>query len=114
MMSVRRTPAVMAALVASTLVLTGCAAPTPTASPSASAPADDPMDMDAIAAKTLKFAETLFGMAEAYAIGKIEEAGYEWRVVQRDLEMFPATKDYRPNRINLTIKEGIVYKVSVG
>lgn len=72
------------------------------------------MDMDAIAAKTLEFAETLFGMAEAYAIGKIEEAGYEWRVVQRDQEMFPATKDYRPNRINLTIKEGIVYKVSVG
>ena len=48
------------------------------------------------------------------AIGKIEEAGYEWRVVKRDLEDFPVTMDYRPTRINLTIKEGIVYKVSVG
>jgi hypothetical protein len=70
--------------------------------------------MEQTAAKTLKFAETLFGMAEAYAIGKIEEAGYEWRVVKRDLEDFPVTMDYRPTRINLTIKEGIVYKVSVG
>jgi hypothetical protein len=112
MMRVRGIPAVMAALVASTLVLTGCAAPTP--SPSSSAPVEDPMDMDAIAAKTQVFAETLFGMAEGYAIEQIEAAGYEWRVVQRDLEMFPATKDYRPNRINLTIKEGIVYKVNVG
>jgi PBP1b-binding outer membrane lipoprotein LpoB len=96
-------------------LLTGCASSSPVApSPSVSAPAEDPMDLDAIAAKTLEFAETLFGMAEAYAIGKIEEAGYEWRVVQRDQEMFPATKDYRPNRIDLVIKEGIVYQVSVG
>ena len=100
---------------ATSVFLTGCAAPSPIApSPSPSASAEDPVDMDAIAAKTLAFAETLFGMAEAYAIGKIEEAGYEWRVVKRDLEDFPVTMDYRPNRINLTIKEGIVYKVSVG
>ncbi|MEY4437051.1 MAG: hypothetical protein RL100_515 [Actinomycetota bacterium] len=105
----------LALALATSVILTGCSPSSPAGpSPSLSSPAEDPMDMDAIAAKTLEFAETLFGMAEGYAIGKIEEAGYEWRVVQRDLEMFPVTKDYRPNRIDLTIKEGIVYKVSVG
>jgi len=105
----------LALALATSVILTGCAPSSPAGpSPSLSSPAEDPMDMDAIAAKTLEFAETLFGMAEAYAIEQIEAAGYEWRVVKRDLEEFPATMDYRPNRINLTIKEGIVYEVSVG
>ena len=53
-------------------------------------------------------------MAQAYAENKIEEAGYEHRMVWKDGESFAVTEDYRPTRINLYIKEGIVDKVEVG
>lgn len=102
------------AFVAAGLVLSGCTSyAQPSASPSPSA-SDLPAQLDEVAAETLKFAETLMGMAEDYAVGKIKEAGYEHRVVWRDGVSMPVTMDYRPTRINLYIKEGIVDRVEVG
>lgn len=97
------------------LAMSGCSAnvsSTPNPSPSASI--DLPGNMQEQAAETLEFAQTLLGMAQAYAENKIEEAGYEHRMVWKDGESFAVTEDYRPTRINLYIKEGIVDKVEVG
>ena len=97
------------------LSLTGCSAnASSTPNPSPSASIDVPDNMQKQAAETLEFAQTLLGMAQAYAENKIEEAGYEHRMVWKDGESFVVTEDYRPTRINLYIKEGIVDKVEVG
>jgi hypothetical protein len=99
------------------LAMSGCSAsisPTPTSSAPSSPTIDVPDNMQEQAAETLKFAQTLLGMAQAYAENKIEEAGYEHRMVWKDGESFVVTEDYRPTRINLYIKEGIVDKVEVG
>lgn len=103
------------------LSVSGCSAngpSTPTVSPTSNAspsPSSDVLDdMQKQAAETLEFAQTLLGMAQAYAESKIEEAGYEHRMVWKDGESFAVTDDYRPTRINLYIKEGIVDKVEVG
>ena len=99
------------------LAMSGCSAnvsPTPTSSAPSTPTIDVPDNMQEQAAETLKFAQTLLGMAQAYAENKIEEAGYEHRMVWKDGESFAVTEDYRPTRINLYIKEGIVDKVEVG
>ena len=75
---------------------------------------DVPNEYKQIEAETLKFAQTLLGMAQAYAEEKIQEAGFTHRVVWKDGEEFVNTADYSPTRINLYIKEGIVDKVEVG
>ena len=93
---------------------TPTATPTSTSNASPSASIDVLDDMQKQAAQTLEFAQTLLGMAQAYAENKIEEAGYEHRMVWKDGESFAVTEDYRPTRINLYIKEGIVDKVEVG
>ena len=97
------------------LAVSGCSAnfvTTPNPSPTASI--DVPDNMQQQAAVTLKFAQTLLGMAQAYAEELIEGYGYEHRMVWKDGESFAVTEDYRPTRINLYIKEGIVDKVEVG
>ncbi|MAS96811.1 MAG: hypothetical protein CMO55_26775 [Verrucomicrobiales bacterium] len=55
-------------------------------------------------------------------IGKTEEAagklakkrGLKSRVVERDGQMLPATRDYRVDRVNFTVMKGKVTKVSRG
>ena len=108
---------IAALTLAAVLSVSGCSAtvsPTPTSSTSTSPSIDVPDNMQEQAAETLKFAQTLLGMAQAYAENKIEEAGFTHRVVWKDGEEFVNTADYNPTRINLYIKEGIVDKVEVG
>lgn len=61
-----------------------------------------------------KLAEELVGLPEDDAVARIEEAGFEVRVVARDGEHFAVTEDYRPDRLNLTIQQGRVLEASVG
>lgn len=43
-----------------------------------------------------------------------EKHGVAWRVVERDGESLPATMDYRPERLNFTIRGRIVTEVRKG
>jgi len=73
-------------------------------------------DMEAQAARTQAFADTLVGMPEADAVAAMEAASppYAYRVVERDGESFPVTMDYSPTRINLSITAGVVTKAVAG
>jgi hypothetical protein len=53
-------------------------------------------------------AEEVVGSSEDDAVGRIEEAGYVARVVERDGEAFIVTDDLRPDRINLWVEAGRV------
>jgi hypothetical protein len=56
-------------------------------------------------------------MTEEQAIQTIEGISSEqldYRVVRRDDESYPMTMDYRINRINLEIDNGLVTKTSIG
>lgn len=48
------------------------------------------------------------GLPEQDAVREIEAAGLELRVVERDGKPFPATMDYRRDRVNLSIENGVV------
>lgn len=48
------------------------------------------------------------GLSEAAAEGLAVENGVPFRVVERDGEMLPTTRDYRPGRINATVEAGVV------
>jgi len=57
------------------------------------------------------------GMTEAEAISTIESTSSEqltYRVTRRDDESYPMTMDYRLDRINLEIDNGVVTKASIG
>jgi hypothetical protein len=60
------------------------------------------------------FLESLVGVPEDEAVAAIEEAGWQARVVERDGEPFPATMDYREDRINLVVAGGLVTEATVG
>lgn len=66
-----------------------------------------PSDVEAVA-------KSVIGMAEAEAVQTLNEAGLTSRVVFRDGEDYPATKDYSPTRVNLWIENDIVTKTTVG
>lgn len=70
--------------------------------------------MDKPPAATEEVAKTVIGMSEQDAIDKLEAAGLTTRVVYRDGQDLPATKDYSPTRVNLWIEKNIVTKTSVG
>ena len=72
-----------------------------TGDPGASEPADDSP-------------EGLIGLTEAAAVDEAESGGWVARVVARDGEYYPVTKDYLLSRVNLTVVGGIVTSVSVG
>jgi hypothetical protein len=59
----------------------------------------------------------VIGMTEAEAIATIEGVSSEqltYRVTRRDGESYPMTMDYRLDRINLEIDNGLVAKASIG
>jgi hypothetical protein len=56
----------------------------------------------------------LVGLSEAAAVDAAESGGWVARVVARDGEYYPVTKDYLLSRVNLTVVGGIVTSVSVG
>lgn len=43
-----------------------------------------------------------------------ESRGLKWRVTEKDGESLPATMDYREDRVNFGVENGIVVKVSRG
>jgi hypothetical protein len=52
--------------------------------------------------------------SESDATALIESEGFTARVTERDGEPLPATMDYRIDRFNLTVVDGIVTELSVG
>lgn len=64
--------------------------------------------MDDIAAETTRFGQDLVGMSSEQAEACALEAGYTWRVYERDGEPFALTMDYRVTRINVKIERGVV------
>lgn len=59
-------------------------------------------------------AATLIGMKKQSAISCIQSINGITRIAQEDGESFALTKDYRTERVDLTIVKGVVTKVSVG
>ena len=59
-------------------------------------------------------AKSLVGMKEAEAEGCATQLDWGYRVVSRDGEDYPATFDYRLDRVSVTIKSGLISRVVVG
>ena len=75
---------------------------------------DSGNELNERAAETMKTANPIIGMKEADAIAKIESDGYTWVVVDRDGEEFITDASYNPERIRLTIRDGVVYDAIAG
>lgn len=60
------------------------------------------------------FAVTLIGQPRGEAKAAAAAAGYEFRVLSVDGESKVGTSDYRTDRINASIEDGVVTEVSVG
>jgi hypothetical protein len=58
--------------------------------------------------------EGLTGLSESDAATAAEERGLTLRVVARDGEYFAVTKDYRTDRVNLVIDNGVVVEATIG
>lgn len=58
-------------------------------------------------------APTVLGLDEAGAKATIEGAGCQFRVASRDGTRLPLRRDKRPNRINITTKDGKVIAADV-
>lgn len=68
-------------------------------------------------ASVIAVSQDVIGMTEEEAIQTIESVEGEevtYRVTRRDDENYAMTMDYRINRINLEIDDGIVTKTSIG
>lgn len=59
-------------------------------------------------------AAQLVGLTEAVAATCAESEGWSVRVVAKDGEDYMVTADYRADRVNLTIMDGIVTAINVG
>ena len=59
-------------------------------------------------------ANTLLTMTESDSVLCSEKLGWTWRIGQRDDEIFPLTMDYRPDRVTVTVKNGLVTAALVG
>lgn len=68
----------------------------------------------AVPGSVAAFAVTTIGMPAKKAKAQIADAGFEARVVSVDGDVRPVTMDYRPDRINLTLVDGVVTDATVG
>ena len=59
-------------------------------------------------------ADNLLTMSEADAEACAMELDWQFRVGQRDDEMFAGTRDYRTDRVTVTVMKGLVTKVYLG
>jgi hypothetical protein len=59
-------------------------------------------------------ANTLVGMNEAQAEECAASLRWQFRVGQRDDEFFMLTKDFRVDRVTITVMQGLVTKVDIG
>jgi hypothetical protein len=111
---------IMGAL-AATLALSACSTQSSDTEVTSSAipvPESSGSDMQFEPSETAQaVAAEVIGMTEAEAISTIEGVGSEeltYRVTRRDDESYPMTMDYRLDRINLEIDNGVVTKTSIG
>jgi len=58
--------------------------------------------------------EKVINTHEDYAIDYLNKAGYKVRVSNRDGVYYILTRDYCIDRVNLTIKDNIVIKITIG
>lgn len=56
----------------------------------------------------------VLNLSESDAVNYIIAAGFKVRVVERDGQRSVHTREFRPNRINLLVKEGIVFETTLG
>jgi PBP1b-binding outer membrane lipoprotein LpoB len=109
----------------SALVVSGCAANDPDAAQEPSTgvtatamPTPQSSDYQFEPSPTVTaLSQEVIGMTEEEAIQTIEGVSGEevtYRVTRRDDENYAMTMDYRINRINLEIDNGIVTKTSIG
>lgn len=93
------------------------AAPETTSAPVApapAAPADTVEEMERAAQRSADVAATVIGMAEQDATTALTASGIEVRIGERDGVPVPATADYRPDRVSLTIVDGRVTAAQPG
>jgi len=57
--------------------------------------------------------QTYIGLPERVALERASRANVPARVVERDGESLPVTMDYVLGRLNLYVKDGVVYRVAV-
>ncbi len=60
------------------------------------------------------YAEGLVGMKKEAAASCAEKLGWQYRIGQEDNQMFALTRDYRMDRITVSIKKGVVTQSLVG
>ena len=103
------------------LSMTACTSQSPDTGVTSSAmptPQSSSSEMQFEPSETVKaVAAEVIGMTEEQAIQIIEGVSSEeltYRVIRRDDESYPMTMDYRINRINLEIDNGLVSKASIG
>jgi len=70
--------------------------------------------MDDVAEETSRFGQGLVGMTSEQAEACAIDAGYTWRVFEQDGEQFALTMDYRVDRINVKIEQGIITEAYSG
>ena len=111
----------LAGAVVAMLVLTACSSQSPDTGVTSTAmptPDSSSSDMQFEPSPTvIAVSQDVIGMTEDQAIQTIEGISSEQltaRVVRRDDENFAVTMDYRINRINLEIDNGLVTKTSIG
>ena len=73
-----------------------------TSGPTGSTPSDCPPE------PTQESAADLVGLTEGDTTEAAEACGWILRVVRRDGEDLPATRDFRPNRVNVEVTDGEV------
>lgn len=56
---------------------------------------------------------TYIGLSEQAALDKAKAEAKTARIVERDGQALSMTMDYAPGRLNLSVKDGKVYKVQV-
>jgi len=56
----------------------------------------------------------VLGLTEVEAIAKIQASGFAARVVEKNGEYYVGTSDYRTDRVNLSITEGVVTRADIG
>ena len=59
-------------------------------------------------------ANTLIGMKEGEAESCAVQLDWMYRIVSRDGEDFPATLDYRLDRVSVTVKNGLITRADIG
>jgi len=98
------------------LVKAAVTKPKPTSTPATSdsipvCPKLDSADQSGISQKR---ADALIGMSETQAEECADLLKWEFRVGQRDSEMFATTRDYRLDRVTVVVMLGVITRVDVG